>query len=64
MCVRSDSAGFPSPNSCDLLEGRIAFKKTEPGICCRMEDFHGNENRKLRKNIFSVGKKINKSTFF
>ena len=37
---------------------------SEPGICRGNEDSHRNENRKLRKNIFSVGKKIDKHTHF
>ena len=40
-----------------------AFEFSEPGIRRGNEDSRGNENRKSRKNILSVGKKIDKHTF-
>ena len=45
---------------CHVLSNQIA----EPGIRRRNKDSHGNENRKLWKKKFSIGKKIDKHTFF
>ena len=39
-------------------------ESSEPGILRGNEDSRGNENKKSRKKIFSVGKEIDKHTFF
>ena len=55
----------PGEALADILMGKAVAKTLyEPGIRRGNEDSHRNINRKSRNNLFFVGKKIDKHTFF